>query len=357
MADETDLSEKTEDPTQKRLDDALERGDVVKSQEVNTWFIIAGATLVLAAFSGSMGGMQVSLRDLLANAGRMRTDGAALLSLAKQLEYAIVVAFGVPLLILMIAAIFGNMVQHRMVLSVEPLKPKLSKISPIAGAKRLFGKQAWANLLKGLFKVIAVGAVMTMVFWPERHRLDTMVRMDPMSIVAATKGLSLQLLGAVVAILAFIAAGDFLFQYRHWFERQKMSFHELKEEFKNTDGDPHVKAKIRQIREGRMRKRMMSSVPDATVVIANPTHFAVALKYERGMNAPLCVAKGMDAIALKIREVAQASGVPVVENPPLARALHATVEIDQEIPAEHYQAVAEVIGYVMKLNRAARAAR
>jgi len=111
-----------------------------------------------------------------------------------------------------------------------------------------------------------------------------------------------------------------------------------------------VKAKIRQIREGRMRKRMMSSVPDATVVIANPTHFAVALKYERGMNAPLCVAKGMDAIALKIREVAQASGVPVVENPPLARALHATVEIDQEIPAEHYQAVAEVIGYVMRLK-------
>jgi flagellar biosynthetic protein FlhB len=165
------------------------------------------------------------------------------------------------------------------------------------------------------------------------------------------------LLGAVVAILAFIAAGDFLFQYRQWFERQKMSFHELKEEFKNTDGDPHVKAKIRQIRESRVRKRMMSSVPDATVVIANPTHFAVALKYDRGMNAPVCVAKGMDAIALKIREVAQANGVPVVENPPLARALHATVEIDQEIPAEHYQAVAEVIGYVMKLNRAAGAAR
>ena len=115
--------------------------------------------------------------------------------------------------------------------------------------------------------------------------------------------------------------------------------------------------KIRQIREGRMRKRMMAAVPEATVVITNPTHFAVALKYERGMNAPVCVAKGMDAIALKIREVAEEHGVPVVENPPLARALHATVEIDEEIPAEHYQAVAEVIGYVMRLNRAAGAAR
>jgi flagellar biosynthetic protein FlhB len=133
-----------------------------------------------------------------------------------------------------------------------------------------------------------------------------------------------------------------------------MSFQDLKQEFKDTDGDPHVKAKIRQIRESRVRKRMMAQVPSATVVITNPTHFAVALKYERGMNAPVCVAKGMDAIALKIREVAGASGVPIVENPPLARALHATVEIDQEIPTDHYQAVAEVIGYVMRLNRAAR---
>ncbi len=351
MADETDLSEKTEDPTQKRLDDALERGDVVKSQEVNTWFIIAGATLVLSAFSGSMASMQVSLRDLLANAGSMRTDGAALLALARQLEYAIIVAFGVPLLLLMIAAIFGNMVQHRLVLSAEPLKPKLSKISPIAGAKRLFGKQAWANLLKGIFKVVAVGAVMAMVFWPERHRLDGMVRMDPMSIVAATRGLSLQLLGAVVAMLAAVAIGDYLFQYRTWFERQKMSLQEIKEEFKQTEGDPHVKGRLRQIRDARRRRRMMAAVPTASVVITNPTHFAVALKYEQGMAAPVVVAKGIDTIALKIRQVARDSDVPVIENPPLARALHAAVKIDEEIPFEHYKAVAEVIGYVMKLKR------
>ena len=166
-----------------------------------------------------------------------------------------------------------------------------------------------------------------------------------------TQTLSLQMLGAVVAILALIAAADFLFQYRQWFERQKMSFSELKQEFKDTDGDPHVKAKIRQIREGRMRKRMMASVPQATVVITNPTHYAVALKYERGMNAPICVAKGMDAIALKIRSVAEENGVPVVENPPLARALHSTVKVDDEIPAEHYQAVAEVIGFVLRAQR------
>ena len=130
-----------------------------------------------------------------------------------------------------------------------------------------------------------------------------------------------------------------------------MSLREMKDEFKQTEGDPAIKAKIRQLRQARMRKRMMAAVPKASVVITNPTHFAVALQYERGMNAPVCVAKGIDAIALKIREVAADSNVPIVENPPLARALHATVEIDQEIPPEHYKAVAEVIGYVMRLNR------
>ena len=351
MADETDLSEKTEDPTQKRLDDALERGDVVKSQEVNTWFIIAGATLALSAFSGSFGSIKVSLRDLLANAHSIRTDGTSLLLLLKHIEHALIVALGMPMLVLVIAAISGNVVQHRLVFSAESLMPKLNKISPLAGAKRLFGKQAWANLLKGLFKVIAVGAVMAMVFWPERHKLDAMVRMDPMGIVDATRALSLQLLGTVVAMLAVVAIADYLFQYRTWFERQKMSLQEIKEEFKQTEGDPQIKGRLRQLRDARRKKRMMAAVPTASVVITNPTHFAVALKYERGMAAPVCVAKGVDSIALKIRQVAKDNDVPVIENPPLARALHAAVKIDGEIPVEHYQAVAEVIGYVMRLKR------
>jgi flagellar biosynthetic protein FlhB len=161
-------------------------------------------------------------------------------------------------------------------------------------------------------------------------------------------------LGAVTAVLALVAAGDFLFQYRIWFERQKMSLRELKEEFKQTEGDPMMKGRIRQLRIARMRKRMIAEVPKASVVITNPTHYAVALKYDRGMNAPLCLAKGVDAVARKIREVAAEHSIPIVENPPLARALHAAVEIDKEIPPEHYKAVAEVIGYVMRLRRAFR---
>jgi flagellar biosynthetic protein FlhB len=358
MAEGQDENDKSEEPTQKRLDDALQRGDVAKSQEVNAWFVIAGGTLVLMSFAGSMSyGLATSMRGLLANSYAIRVEGRSFLPTVQKIGIEVIAAAAIPLLLLLLAAIIGNMIQHRLVWSGEPLKPKLSKISPLAGFKRLFSKQALMNFVKGLAKIVLLGAVMAALLWPERTRLETLVTLDPAAILPMTQTLALQLLGAVVAILAFIAAGDFLFQYRQWFERQKMSFQELKEEFKNTDGDPHVKAKIRQIREGRMRKRMMASVPDATVVITNPTHYAVALKYERGMNAPVCVAKGMDAIALKIREVALANGVPIVENPPLARALHGTVEIDSEIPAEHYQAVAEVIGYVMRLNRAARAGR
>jgi flagellar biosynthesis protein FlhB len=155
----------------------------------------------------------------------------------------------------------------------------------------------------------------------------------------------------VVAILAVIAVTDYLLQYRQWFERHKMSLQEIKEEYRQSEGDPAVKGKLRQLRNTRMRKRIMAAVPKASVVITNPTHFAVALKYERGMNAPVCVAKGVDLIARKIREVAEAHDIPVVENPPLARALHGTVEIDQEIPQEHYRAVAEIIGYIMRLRR------
>jgi flagellar biosynthetic protein FlhB len=351
MADENDSSDKTEDPTQKRLDEALERGDVAKSQEVNTWFMIAGATLVLSSFSGSIGGIRTPLRNLLANAWMIHVDGPNLLALAQRLEYMLIGALGVPFLMLAIAAIAGNMLQHRLVWSGESLKPSFNKISPASGLKRIFGKQAAVNFGKGIFKLIALGSVMSMILWPERHRLEAMLQFDPAQIIATICGLALRLLGAVVAMLAAVAIADYFFQYRTWFERQKMSLQEMKQEFKQSEGDPHIKGRLRQLRMARMKKRMMTAVPKASVIITNPTHYAVALSYERGMAAPICVAKGVDLIALKIREIAKAHDIPIVENVPLARALHAAVEIDAEIPVEHYHAVAEVIGYVMGLKR------
>ena len=358
MAEGQEDTERSEDPTQKRLDEALERGDVAKSQEVNTWFVIAGGALLLMAFSGPMAnGLATTLRGLVAHSGSIRVDGRGFTSIVEKLSLEVVAAVAIPLLLLALAAVGGNMIQHRLVWSAEALKPKMSKISPMAGFGRLFSKQALANFVKGLIKLAVIGTIMTALIWPERFRLDALVHIDPAAMLSITQSLSLQMMGAVVAVLALIAAADYLFQYRQWFERQKMSVRELKDEFKQTNGNPEVKAKIRQIRQTRSRKRMMAAVPSATVVITNPTHFAVALKYERGMNAPICVAKGADLIARKIREVATEHNIPIVENPPLARALHATVEIDQEIAPEHYQAVAEVIGYVMKLNRAVAARR
>ncbi len=355
MADDSDDTEKTEDPSQKRLDEALEHGNVVKSQEVNTWFVTAGSALVLMSFSTSAAGEMTTLfRNILANAYQIPVDGPALALTFEQVSVRVASAIALPILLLALAAVCGNMIQHRLVWSVDALMPKLSRLSPMEGAKRMFSKQAVVNLVKGLLKLVIVGAVFAALMWPQRHHFEDMVMMAPEALLPLTRVLSLQLFGAVVAILALIAAADYLFQYQQWFERQKMSLREVKQEYKQSEGDPKIKAKIRQLRANRSKKRMMTAVPKATVIITNPTHFAVALQYERGMAAPICVAKGVDSLALKIREVATLHDVPIVENPPLARTLHAAIEIDQEVPAEHYKAVAEVIGYVMRLNRTLR---
>jgi flagellar biosynthetic protein FlhB len=235
--------------------------------------------------------------------------------------------------------------------TTDTLQPKFNRISPFAGIKRLFSAQALANFVKGLLKLAVIGAVLTVLLWPERDRAEGLTWSDPAAILPLTRDLSLKLLGAVVAMLAVVAAVDYLFQYRQWYERQKMTLRELKDEFKESEGDPAIKGKLKQTRQTRMRKRMMAGVPKATVVITNPTHYSVALQYERGMDAPVCVAKGVDALALKIREIAREHSVPIVENPPLARALHATVEVDEAISPEHYKAVAEVISFVMRLRR------
>jgi flagellar biosynthesis protein FlhB len=359
MAEEnTETNERTEDPTPRRLEEALRRGDVVKSMEVNTWFAIAGGTLMIMLFAAqAASSLQATFRGIIAKSYEIPTDGPALMALMKTIAFEVVAAFGVPLLILCVAAFAGNIVQHRIVFTTESVMPQLSRISPMAGFARLFSRQALANFAKGLVKLAVVGGVMAVLLWPQRQRVAGMVTADPAMILPLILSIALKVLGTVVAVLAVVATADYLFQYTQWYERQKMSLQEVKEEFRQAEGDPTVKGKLRQLRATRMRKRIMAAVPKASVVITNPTHYAIALKYERGMNAPVCVAKGVDLIARKIREVAEQHRVPVVENPPLARALHATVEMDQEIPQEHYRAVAEIIGYIMRLRRLAGAPR
>jgi flagellar biosynthetic protein FlhB len=350
----TEDDDRTEEPTQKKLDEAIERGDVAKSIEINTLFILGGFTLGLMILSGPLSRhLAVDLRAFLMNAHQVSPDGAGMLGMARHAMLAMLAALALPLGIALVCGLAGGAIQHRFLWTFEPLTPKLDRLSPLAGLKRIFGKEAVVQFVKGLLKIAIVGTVATLVLFGERDRLDGFARLDPHALLSATLVLCLKMMGGVLAVFALLALGDAVYQRFAWYQRQRMTRREIRDEHKQQEGDPEIKGKRRQIRLARLRKRMIAEVPKASVVITNPTHYAVALRYESGMQAPVCVAKGVDALALRIRAVATDAGVPIVENPPLARALHATVEIEGEIPVEHYKAVAEVIGYVVNLRRRA----
>jgi flagellar biosynthetic protein FlhB len=352
MSDEApEQSSKTEDPSQKKLDDAHKRGDVVKSQEVNNWFMIAGSGLLFSLMAApTTTGLASSLKTLLANADEFEVGGAALTSFFASLTWTILSVALVPLVVLLVFGVAANLVQHRPLLSIDPLIPKFSKISPIEGGKRLFSRDSLVNFVKGLVKLGVVGGVIFAVMWGDRDRLELMVTLDPAALLPAFQEMGLKIFGAVLAIVTIIALADYVYQRQRWWNRLKMTVQEVRDEYKQMEGDPKIKGRIKSIRNERSRRRMMANVPTATVIITNPTHFAVALKYDRSMGAPQCVAKGADDIAFKIREVAKEHDVPIIENPPLARALYASVDIDETIPNEHFKAVAQVIGFVMRMQ-------
>ncbi|WP_422020740.1 flagellar biosynthesis protein FlhB [Pyruvatibacter mobilis] len=351
MSDQPDQSEKTEEASSKKLEEAHKKGDVAKSQEVSAWFGLIGITIIVVLLAGPMAGqLAAPLSRFIVQPHAFAVDGSTLLQIAQQLGLLVVAALALPMLVVIVAAIAGNLVQHKPVFTAENMKPKFSKISPLAGLKRIFGPQGMANFLKALAKLTIVSVIAFLVIWPERELLFALIRMELVAVPVVLQELALKLLGGVVAVMTIIAGLDFSFQKAQWLKKQRMTQKEVKDEYKQMEGDPAVKAKLRQIRAEKGRKRMMAQVPDATVVVTNPTHYSVALKYEDGMAAPVCVAKGVDQVAFKIREIAKEHDIPLVENVPLARALHATVEVDDEIPPEHYKAVAQVIGYVMRLK-------
>ena len=355
MSDEAPENDaKTEDPSQKKLEDAFKKGDVVKSQEVVTWFMLLGSAVVFASMGPvAAQGLMVALKDIMANADQVELGGAGFAAFFNGLALTMLGTVMLPLVVLSACAIVANLIQHRPLISAEPITPKFSKISPLAGFKRLFSTDSLVNFGKGLLKITVVATVLFFVVWPERDRLDTMMTADPLIILADFQEIGMKIFIATLAIVTVIALADYLYTRQKWWKRLMMTVQETRDEYKQMEGDPHVKGRIRQLRQERSRKRMMAAVPDATVVITNPTHFAVALKYDKNMGAPQCVAKGADAVAFRIRELAKEHDVPIVENPPLARALFASVDVDETIPAEHFKAVAEVIGFVMRLKKGA----
>jgi flagellar biosynthesis protein FlhB len=352
MAEDRDDSQQTEQPTAKRLEQAREQGDIIKSMEVSGFVMLAGSTLGLAMFGkDAMIGMVQMLTMFLEQPDAMAVDGAGLAAMSRGLLFNLVLVLAPLFGVLLLAAFAGHVVQGRPGFTASKLKPDFNKISPLAGFKRLFGLDGWMNMVKGLAKMAIVGLAVWTQLWPERGMLESILTQSPGGVVADMSHLLFKVLIATLAALVVIAAADYFLQHMQFMKRNRMSKQEIKEEYRQNEGDPHIKAKIRQLRHERSRKRMMARVPGATVVIMNPTHYAVALQYESGKTAaPICVAKGVDALALRIRAVAEDNDVAVVENAPLARALHASVEIDEPVPPEHYKAVAQVIGYVLRLQ-------
>ncbi|OAB58013.1 flagellar biosynthetic protein FlhB [Leptolyngbya valderiana BDU 20041] len=356
MAEEQDDAQKTEEPTPKKLREAREKGEAAKSQEVNHWFMILAFAAVVGIFGAWMAGsVAESLSVLLErpHAFDLTHDGSrqVLIDILGQIATALLV----PVLVILAAALGAGLMQTGFIVSAEPLKPKLSKISLIEGFKRQFSSRTLMEFAKGLLKISLVGGVVVIALWPKRDQLNELAEMEMLLLLEVLQDTALRVLIATLAMMTVIAALDFAFQHYQHTKKLRMTRQEVKDEFKQTEGDPMVKARLRQIRQERARGRMMAAVPSADVVITNPTHFAVALKYDmESMAAPVVVAKGVDHLALKIRQVAEEHDIPRVENRPLARALYDSVDLDQEIPPEHYKAVAEIVGYVMRLKRGRR---
>jgi flagellar biosynthetic protein FlhB len=346
----TDDSQKTEDPTQKKIDESRKKGQVALSREVNNWVILLAATIMIAAFLPSMfSKMSDMLESYIANAHAvpLGKNGVGVMLWDATRRSLQIMAF--PLGFLMFAAFIGPFIQVGPLLAPESIKPALSKISIIKGFGRLFSLRSLMEFAKGLFKIAIVGTLSVVVLYPYFDKLEHFIGMPMIVLMHEISMLTVKLMIAVLIVLVVIAVADIVYQRFEHNKKMRMSRQEVKDEFKQTEGDPMVRAKLRQLRSEKARQRMMQAVPSADVVITNPTHFSIALKYDpETMDAPVCVAKGIDEVALRIREVATEHNIILFENRPLARTLYDVVEIDETIPADQFKAVAEVISFVFK---------
>ncbi|ACG77346.1 flagellar biosynthesis protein FlhB [Phenylobacterium zucineum HLK1] len=352
---ETEQSSKTEEATPRKLEKARSQGDVAKTMDLSSFATLAAGAAALAVTGGWLARKMASeLLPFVERPHAIDLHGAGGVDIARHVIMAAAPALAIVLGATAICGVAAHLMQTGLIFSAEKMKPDLKKLSPIAGLKKIFGLDNLVNFLKSLVKVIVTGALGWWLLQPYIPQLAELAALDPLAMMPFAVDILKRLVFAVAALTLSIAGADWIWQKRRYLHRMKMTREEVKDDFKQVEGDPHVKARQKQIRFTRARQRMMAAVPDATVVVMNPTHYAVALKYDASETpAPMCVAKGLDSLALKIRAVAEEAGVPVIEDPPLARALYAAVEIDDMIPPAHYEAVAKIIGFI--LNRGRRA--
>ncbi len=350
--DEQDDSQKTEDPTPKKIEEARKRGQVALSREMNNWVMLLAGTLMVGVFAGPvMSDLTVMMRSFIERPHDFPSMPGGLSVVLGGAAWEVVKILFLPLLLLMAAAFLAPFLQVGPLMAPEVIRPDFSKISPIKGFHRLFSMRSVVEFVKGILKIALVGAMSAMIIYPYFDRFEHFIDLETIAALAELQYLVVKMLVGILVLTLVIAVTDLLYQRYEYYRKMRMTKQELKDEYKQTEGDPMVKGRLRQLRAQKARQRMMQAVPTADVVITNPTHFSIALKYNPAeMSAPVCIAKGVDDLALRIREVAKEHEIIIYENPPLARILYDTVEIDEMIPAEHFKAVAEVISYVYKIR-------
>jgi flagellar biosynthesis protein FlhB len=347
MAEE---EEKTEEPTSKKLEDAKNEGNVSKSMEVTGATVLFFGSLYLLFFSSFS---MMEIKKLM-----MFSYGFIGKELNSTVFYAITYSVIItllkalaPLFILIIVLVLAsNLAQFGFVMI--PLKFDLQKLDPIKGLKNLFALKKFIEAFKLSLKLAIIIIVMCILFLLTNKQFLAMMNQETAATISSMLELSVYFIFTILLIIIIFAIIDFYFSRHYYMKSLRMSKQDIKDEFKNMDGDPQVKGRIRRIQMQMAQKRMMSSVPDADVVITNPSHYAVALKYDSKVSsAPKVIAKGIDFIALKIKDVAKENKIPIIENPALARALFEQIDIDREIPSEFYKAMAEIFSYVYELKR------
>lgn len=356
MAEQNSGQERTEQPTEKRLKESREKGQVPRSRELNTMVVMLASALGLFVFGGSMGEklMHLISMDLQLDRRQLFDKGAIIEALATNVLGALIM-LAPFLMLMMVAAFIGPLIMGGWSFSTKAFMPKLDKLNPLKGMKRVFGVQGLVELLKALAKFLLLGSTALLLLHMLSERYITLGQAPLLQGIQSGMQLILLVFLVLALTLGLVAAADVPYQKWTHMKKLRMTVQEVKQESKETEGNPEVRGKVRSLQQQMAQRRMLQEVPDADVIIVNPTHFSVALRYDEvNQQAPRVVAKGVDFLALKIREIANANNVPVFSAPPLARALYHHTEIDQEIPAELYLAIAQILAYVYQLENSIR---
>lgn len=344
--------EKTEEATPKRKEESRKKGQVAKSVEINSAFIILAAFFTLK-LAGPYTYQELSGLFRFVYANFSTADFTV--NFVHTLFIALSITFAKAVLPVMMAifmiSLAVNFLQVGFYFTLDPIMPNFNKINPISGFSRLFSKRVIVELLKSIMKIIIIGYFIYRFIIKEVMDLPRLISSDPSDSLFIVAAMTFELTMQIGVVMLVLAGLDYFYQWWDHNQSIKMSKQEIKEEFKQTEGNPQIKSKIKERQRAMAMRRMMQEVPKADVIITNPTHFAVALKYETGMSAPTVIAKGQDLVAKRIKEIALENRVTIVENKPLARALYATIEVGDLVPPELYQAVAEVLAYVYRLKK------